>query len=65
MIWYKSCPKCHRGDLMLERDLVGYYRQCLQCGYMQDVVKQQTAKATPVLLSIKPVERTAQGAKAA
>lgn len=65
MIWYKSCPKCGRGDLLLERDLVGYYRQCLQCGYMQDLVKEQTPKARPVLVSATPLERNAQGSQAA
>jgi DNA-directed RNA polymerase subunit M/transcription elongation factor TFIIS len=31
-LWLKSCPKCG-GDLYSDRDVMGYYRQCLQCGY--------------------------------
>jgi len=31
-LWIKSCPKCG-GDLYSDRDIMGYYRQCLQCGY--------------------------------
>lgn len=31
-LWLKSCPKCG-GDLFSDRDVMGYYRQCLQCGY--------------------------------
>ena len=28
----KSCPRCG-GDLFIERDLDGWYEQCLQCSY--------------------------------
>ena len=31
-LWLKSCPKC-KGDLYSDLDIMGYYRQCLQCGY--------------------------------
>jgi hypothetical protein len=31
-LWIKGCPKC-KGDLYSDRDVMGYYRQCLQCGY--------------------------------
>ena len=31
-LWLKGCPKC-KGDLYNDRDIMGYYRQCLQCGY--------------------------------
>jgi len=31
-LWIKGCPKC-KGDLYSDRDIMGYYRQCLQCGY--------------------------------
>ncbi len=32
VLWIKACPKCG-GDLYSDRDVMGYYRQCLQCGY--------------------------------
>lgn len=31
------CPKC-RGNLYLDRDYNGWYEQCLQCGFMKDLV---------------------------
>ena len=31
-LWLKGCPKC-KGDLYSDLDIMGYYRQCLQCGY--------------------------------
>ena len=35
MVYLKSCPKC-RGDMYLEKDNYGAYRQCLQCGLVRD-----------------------------
>lgn len=37
MIELKSCPKCH-GDMYLDKDAYGSFRQCLQCGLMKDLV---------------------------
>ena len=31
-LWIKGCPRCG-GDLYSDRDVMGYYRQCLQCGF--------------------------------
>jgi len=44
------CPKCG-GNLFLDRDLYGWYEQCLQCSYTGDleaVIERQdgTRKAT-------------------
>jgi DNA-directed RNA polymerase subunit M/transcription elongation factor TFIIS len=36
MLYLKGCPRCH-GDLYLDRDSHGTFRQCLQCGWIQDV----------------------------
>ena len=33
----KGCPRC-KGDLFYEKDQFGNYLQCLQCGFMQDVI---------------------------
>ncbi|MBI4289749.1 MAG: hypothetical protein HY671_15140 [Chloroflexi bacterium] len=33
MLRLKSCPKC-RGDLIIDRDMYGWYEQCIQCGYL-------------------------------
>ena len=32
----KRCPKCG-GNVYLDRDLYGWYEQCLQCGYTCDL----------------------------
>lgn len=44
----KKCPRC-KGDMFIDRDLYGWYEQCLQCSYrseLKDIVKlgQQTAQ---------------------
>ena len=36
MVFYKSCPKCH-GDMDQRQDMYGDFRECLQCGYTQEV----------------------------
>ena len=36
MVYYRSCPKC-RGDMDIRRDFYGDFRECLQCGLMQDL----------------------------
>ena len=36
MILLKGCPRC-RGDLKTDKDFYGEYRECLQCGYMEDI----------------------------
>jgi DNA-directed RNA polymerase subunit M/transcription elongation factor TFIIS len=51
-LWFKSCPKCG-GDLYSDRDIMGYYRQCLQCGYT--FYEQRRREARP------PVEAPASG----
>ena len=36
MLNLKGCPRC-KGDLHMNRDIYGTYKECLQCGYMADV----------------------------
>ena len=38
MIRFKHCPRC-RGDLYLAEDMFGKYLNCLQCGYLKDVIE--------------------------
>ena len=43
------CPKCG-GSLYLDRDLYGWYEQCLNCGFTRDlrtVVAMTPEKAAP------------------
>jgi hypothetical protein len=32
----KTCPRC-QGDLFLDKDVDGWYEQCLQCGYRRQM----------------------------
>ena len=36
MINFKKCPRCN-GDILLDKDHFGWYIECLQCGYLQDL----------------------------
>ncbi len=36
MLLFKSCPRC-RGDMYVNRDIYGEYKECLSCGMMADV----------------------------
>jgi len=37
VMWkFKECPRCG-GDIFLDRDLVSWYEQCLQCSYRHDL----------------------------
>ena len=36
MLELKACPRC-KGDMHTNRDMYGSYKECLQCGHMQDV----------------------------
>ena len=36
MLELKACPRC-KGDLHTNRDMYGSYKQCIQCGYMNDI----------------------------
>ena len=33
MLKLKGCPKC-KGDLIIDRDMYGWFEQCIQCGYL-------------------------------
>ena len=36
-VWkLKSCPRCN-GDLFIQREIDGWYEECLSCGYQRDV----------------------------
>jgi hypothetical protein len=36
MFIYNSCPKC-KWKLLVERDIYGWYEECIMCGYMRDL----------------------------
>jgi DNA-directed RNA polymerase subunit M/transcription elongation factor TFIIS len=37
----KTCPKCG-GKMMPDRDEYGAYEQCIQCGYLMDLITSTT-----------------------
>ncbi|SVB30297.1 uncharacterized protein METZ01_LOCUS183151 [marine metagenome] len=39
MVYYKACPKC-TGDMHIRRDLYGDFKECLQCGLLQDLAEK-------------------------
>jgi DNA-directed RNA polymerase subunit M/transcription elongation factor TFIIS len=36
MVYYRTCPKC-RGDMHTREDSYGNFRECIQCGLIQDL----------------------------
>ena len=41
MVWFKSCPRCKRGDLRLLTDSQGAkYIECLQCGHVLSEIEE-------------------------
>ena len=47
VLWPKSCPHCERGDLALGQDLFGWFRQCVQCGFLQELKPAPETQAEP------------------
>ncbi len=35
MLRLKGCPRC-KGDILIDRDHLSWYEQCIQCGYQRD-----------------------------
>ena len=56
-LWLKSCPKCG-GDLYSDRDVMGYYRQCLQCGY---TFYEQRRREERTLVEVPPSDSVPDG----
>lgn len=40
MMYFKACPRC-KGDLYTNRDVYGEYKECLQCGYMEEIARDR------------------------
>lgn len=45
MLWLKSCPRCKTGDMFLDSDQYGKFRQCIQCSHIQDMVHRSELDA--------------------
>ncbi len=44
MLYFKACPRC-RGDLHMASDMWGAYKECLHCGYIEDLYQEGLHKA--------------------
>ena len=38
MLLFRACPRC-QGDMHVNSDIYGDYKECLMCGLMQDIEK--------------------------
>mgnify|MGYP007012738805 CR=1 FL=1 len=47
MLDYRACPKC-RGDMHTRRDTFGDFKECIQCGLMQDLELEQKSDTLAV-----------------
>ena len=54
MLFFKSCPRC-RGDLQENQDIYGEYKECLQCGYMLDIPREDQKRAEIAALERKDI----------
>ena len=45
MLLFKACSRCH-GDMQINRDFYGDYKECLQCGMMVDIERDGGLIAT-------------------
>ncbi len=52
MLMLKACKKCH-GDMYLQSDTYGQFKQCLQCGFVQDMDAQPAVAAQTPMVSAK------------
>ena len=46
MVMFKACPRCH-GDMHINRDIYGDYKECLHCGLMEDLPSAIPVLAVP------------------
>lgn len=53
MIFFKACPRCS-GDMHVNRDIYGDYKECLNCGNMQDL---ETPDARRIFVSAAPTKK--------
>ena len=58
MLELKGCPRC-RGDVYYDSDYYGVYKQCIQCGYLEDVDTSREQAAVAVVVAAKPGRKAA------
>ncbi len=50
MVQIVRCKKCH-GVLIRDKDEFGWYEQCIQCGYLQDIDSHGEPELIPVAIA--------------
>ncbi len=58
MMFFKSCPRC-RGDMHSRADIYGYYKECLQCGFMKDLARSEAEHALTAVRVVAKAKRRA------
>lgn len=48
MLLLKACPRCRRGDLVVECEEYGLIVHCLQCAYIGDLLTARRSVASTV-----------------
>ena len=46
MMELKACPRC-RGDLRVDHDMYGNFKQCIQCGNSIELKQDARRRVTP------------------
>ena len=49
----KGCPRCG-GDVFIDKDLNGWYEQCLQCSYRSELKSLTGLKKQPIQRDKEP-----------
>ena len=52
MMHLKACPRC-RGDMIASQDVYGLFKQCLQCGNVQELGRPRAVASRLVIDSPK------------
>ena len=55
MLWLKSCPRCHMGDMVLNWDIYGWYISCIQCSFSISQNDQSAKDAALSIPGIRPM----------
>ncbi len=58
MMKLNGCRRC-KGDLVIEKDVYGWYEECVQCGYTHDIAVERIP--VPVLATEQAQVLTAFG----
>jgi hypothetical protein len=53
MFGQQSCPKCKGRILYIDRDLYGWFVQCLMCGFSHDLEELDTSQDNSVEFELK------------